>query len=142
MGQPLADTYGLADNDTFNLDGENLHDRIQILVDKAHADGILSVPGHDLILWQVGDEGFLLTVDPPSPPRLCSFHLCVEDLLPDRTSGSVAALAVLMAVGQAANQLLDEQAHATARTGAPFPPPGSPPCPPQQPPGRPRTART
>jgi hypothetical protein len=107
-GERFADTYGI--DDTFRLDGDDMHDRIQMLVQQAQSDGVLAVTGHRVELWQVADEGFLLTVDPPTPPRLCSHHIEARQLLPDRTSGSVAAVAVLMATGNAANLLLDEQA--------------------------------
>jgi len=148
MGQSLADTYAF--DDSFRRGGDDLHDRIQMLVSRAQADGPLAVADHHLELWQVADEGFLLTLDPPSPPRLCSLHLAVGDLLPERTSGSVAVVAVLMAAGQVANQLLDEQARsqltararmstsfialrpgtATARPALGPPPAGSSPTPP------------
>jgi hypothetical protein len=115
MGRLFADTYAI--DDSFRRGGGDMHDRIQMLVTQAHADQILTATGHHLQLWQVADEGFLLTVDAPTPPRLCSLHLTVDDLLPDKTSGSVAALAVLMAAGQVANQLLDEQTRSHAPRG-------------------------
>jgi hypothetical protein len=116
-GHPFAETYGI--DDTFRPDGADLHDRIQILVSQAHTDGILTVPGHHLELWQVADEGFLLTLDPPHGPRLCSKHLSISDLLPDKTAGSVAAFAVLDTTARVANQLLDEHDHIVSRTRRP-----------------------
>jgi hypothetical protein len=116
-GHAFAETYGL--DDTFRPDGADLHDRIQILVSQAHTDGILAVPGHHLELWQVADEGFLLTLDPPHGPRLCSQHLSIADLLPDKTAGSVAAFAVLDATAHVANQLLDEHDQVVGRTRRP-----------------------
>ena len=118
MGQPFHETDGL--NDTFRPGVDDLHNRIQILVSQAHTDGVLTVPGHHLELWQVADEGFLLTLDPPDGPRLCSQHLNVSDLIPDATAGSVAAFAVLDATARVANQLLDERDHAL-RTRPPGP---------------------
>jgi hypothetical protein len=128
-GLAFQETYGL--DNTFALDGEDLHDRIQILVSQAQTDGILAVPGHHLELWQVGDEGFLLTLDPPHGPRLCSQHIGIADLLPHLTAGSVAAFAVLDATARVANQLLDEHDQAGRTRG---PGPGEPAAP------RPRAA--
>jgi hypothetical protein len=116
-GLSFQQTYGF--DNTFGPDGDDLHDRIQILVSQAQTDGVLTLPDHHLELWQVSDEGFLLTLDPPHGPRLCSQHLIVGDLLPDKTAGSVAAFAVLDATARVANGLLDEQHHALARARAP-----------------------
>jgi hypothetical protein len=116
QGGRFADTDGLAGHDTFRRGAHGIHDRIQMLVDQAQSDGILHSPGYDIMLWQVADEGFLLTLDAAAPPRLCSLHLGVDDLVPDNTSGSVAALAVLMAVAHVANQILTE--HRRTRAAA------------------------
>jgi hypothetical protein len=116
-GHPFAETYGL--DNTFRPDGDDLHDRIQILVSQAHSDGVLAVRGHHLELGQVADEGFLLTLDPPHRPRLCRQHLSIADLLPDKTAGSVAAFAVLDSTAHVANQLLDDHDHEVGRTRRP-----------------------
>jgi hypothetical protein len=122
-GRALADTYGLADYDTFRRGGEGMHDRIPVLVDQAQSDAILYSADYDVVLWQLTCEGFLLTLDGPTPPRLCSSHLTVGDLVPERTSGIVAAVAVLMSVAQIANQLLIQRrptrAAMTANTAFP-----------------------
>jgi hypothetical protein len=112
-GQPFQDTYGI--DDSFRCDGDDLPDRIQILVSQAHNDGVLAIADHHLELWQVADEGFLLTLDLPNPPRLCSHHLSIADLVPEKTSGAVATFAVLDATARVANQLMDEHDRAAGR---------------------------
>jgi hypothetical protein len=114
MGQPFADTYGL--DHTFRPDGVDLHERIQMLAGQAQTDGVLALRDHHLELWQVADEGFLLTLDSPLGPRLCSQHVSIGDLIPDETAGVVAAFAFLTATARAANNLLDEQDQAARRT--------------------------
>ena len=49
-------------------------------VSQAQTDGVITADTH-IELWQVADEGFLLTVDPPLGPRLCSQHLSSGDLI-------------------------------------------------------------
>ena len=114
-GLPFQESYGF--DSTFHADGYGLYDRIQILVDQAQTDGVLTIPNHHLALWQVADEGFLLTVDPPHPPRLCTRHLSITDLLLPKTTGSVAVYAVLYATAQIANNLLDEHDRSGRRNG-------------------------
>jgi hypothetical protein len=62
---------------------------------------------------------FLLTLDQPQGPRLCSQHLLAGDLLPTNTVGSLAALVVLSAAARIANELLDEQDRTIARHRGP-----------------------
>jgi len=102
-------------DDTFRPDRDDLPDEIQILVTQAQIEGVLALPDHRLELWQVADHGFLLTLDSPHPPRLCSHHLRVSDLLPDKASGIESAYAILRTTVQVANQLLNERDHAATR---------------------------
>ena len=119
MGQPFAETYRL--DHTFRPDGEDLHDRIQMLASQAQTAGVIALRDHHLELWQVADEGFLLTVDPPLGPRLCSQHLSIGDLIPDKTAGTMAALAILTATARIANELLDQQDRTAGQTHHPAP---------------------
>jgi hypothetical protein len=107
-GDTVADAYGI--DDTFTLGDADLHDRIQELVARACADTVLNTADHRLHLWQVADEGFLLTVDPPHGPRLSSHHLPIRTLLPAGQCAVPAAVAVLTETAHQANIVLSELA--------------------------------
>ena len=105
----------------FRADADDLHDEIQILATYANDDGVLALADHHLELWQVADEGFLLTLDPPTGPRLCSQHLSIRDLLPDTAVGATAMFAVLDAIARIANGLLDQRDRGVGRAHLPAP---------------------
>jgi hypothetical protein len=106
--ETVAEAYAV--DDTFHLGGGDIADRIQELVTRAQSEHILYAPDHHVQLWQVADEGFLITVDPPHGPRLGSHHVSARHLLPHGLSGHDAAITVLTETAVHVNIVLNEQA--------------------------------